>query len=147
MRLIDVTPQNLESVDSSELQELWKKLSLIWEVENVNKDEIIGRAIYIINEANRRKIEIEKTALYSAVESYKASHQESYDIQEAVRQPFGSPGGKRYMADRLVRMLPEHKVYVEVFTGGAACFWKKKPSDKEIINDKDSHERRSSIFG
>lgn len=64
--------------------------------------------------------------------------EEAEEIKEAVRQPFGSPGGKRYMADRLVRMIPDHKVYVETFIGGGAVFWKKKPSEKEVINDKDS---------
>ena len=34
-------------------------------------------------------------------------------------------------------MFPQHKTYVETFTGGGAVFWKKKPSMKEVLNDKD----------
>jgi len=36
----------------------------------------------------------------------------------AVRQAFGSPGGKSYLAPRIATMLPPHKVYVEPFVGG-----------------------------
>ncbi len=60
-------------------------------------------------------------------------------FSEAVRPPFGSPGGKRYMADRLIRMFPEHKVYCEPFVGAGGVFYKKKKIEgvKEVINDLD----------
>ena len=61
----------------------------------------------------------------------------NFTLEEALRQPFGSQGGKKFMASRLVRMIPDHKVYVEAFMGGGAVFWKKNPSEKEAINDID----------
>jgi DNA adenine methylase len=56
-----------------------------------------------------------------------------------MRQAFGSPGGKSRVADKLIKLIPEHKVYCEVFAGGAAIFFKKDKKDDvlEIINDKD----------
>ncbi len=57
---------------------------------------------------------------------------------EKVRQPFGSPGGKSRSAQLIIDYLPEHRVYVEPFAGGAAVFWNKRPSDLEVLNDKDS---------
>jgi len=58
-------------------------------------------------------------------------------LQEAIRQPFGSPGGKRLLAGIIVQLIPEHKTYVEPFAGGAAIFWKKEPSENEVLNDID----------
>ena len=59
------------------------------------------------------------------------------DLLEGVRQAFGSPGGKRYLSSAICGMIPEHKTYVEPFIGGAAVFWKKEPSEREVINDFD----------
>ncbi len=46
-------------------------------------------------------------------------------------------GGKTKLADRLISKFPEHKTYVEAFVGGGSIFFKKPPSEKEVINDKD----------
>jgi DNA adenine methylase len=54
-----------------------------------------------------------------------------------VRQAFGSPGGKSYLAPRIVGMIPPHETYVEPFAGGAAVYFKKPPSEKEVLSDKD----------
>jgi DNA adenine methylase len=54
-----------------------------------------------------------------------------------VRQAFGSPGGKTYLAPKIVGMIPPHDTYVEPFAGGAAVYFKKPPSEKEVLSDKD----------
>ncbi len=46
-------------------------------------------------------------------------------------------GGKTKLADRLISKFPEHKTYVEGFVGGGSIFFKKPPSEIEVINDKD----------
>ena len=46
-------------------------------------------------------------------------------------------GGKTKLADRLISKFPEHKTYVEAFVGGGSIFFKKPPSEVEVINDKD----------
>jgi len=55
-----------------------------------------------------------------------------------VKQAFGSTGGKSYLAPKIVKMIPEHKTYVEPFTGGGAVYFEKPPSEKEVLNDKDT---------
>lgn len=47
------------------------------------------------------------------------------------------PGGKRHLANKLVRMLPEHDTYVEPFAGGAAVFFRKPMVRRNILGDND----------
>tara|TARA_R110000803_G_scaffold40122_2_gene86461 strand:- start:105 stop:878 length:774 start_codon:yes stop_codon:yes gene_type:complete len=46
-------------------------------------------------------------------------------------------GGKTKLAERLIAKFPDHKTYVEPFVGGGSIFFKKDPSEIEVINDKD----------
>lgn len=50
---------------------------------------------------------------------------------------FNRIGGKRFFSKKLVGFIPEHQIYIEPFVGGGAVFFRKEPSKKEIINDKD----------
>lgn len=52
-------------------------------------------------------------------------------------QLWGSTAGKSRIAKRLIQMIPEHKIYVESFAGGAAVFWGKDKSQVEVLNDID----------
>lgn len=54
-------------------------------------------------------------------------------------QPFSYYGGKQRMASKVVNLLPEHKIYVELFCGGASVFFKKEPSETEVLNDTNGH--------
>lgn len=70
------------------------------------------------------------------------------NLADAIRKPVrevGSPmpvvgwqGGKRWLTSELLPLIPEHKVYVELFCGGGALLCAKKPSTTEIINDLNS---------
>jgi DNA adenine methylase len=50
---------------------------------------------------------------------------------------FCRTGSKSLMSSDLINMFPAHKTYVELFLGGGAVFFKKEPSEYEIINDLD----------
>jgi len=52
-------------------------------------------------------------------------------------QAFGTPGGKHYLAKKIVPLIPEHETYVEPYAGGAAVYFYKEPVEKEVLNDKD----------
>jgi ATP-dependent DNA ligase/site-specific DNA-adenine methylase len=58
--------------------------------------------------------------------------------EELAEQAFGSSGGKSRVAAFLVSLIPEHKTFVEPFAGGAAVFWKKEQSVREVLNDADT---------
>jgi DNA adenine methylase len=60
------------------------------------------------------------------------------EATKPVQQAFGSPGGKSYLAPRIAAIIPPHKSYVEPFAGGAAVFFRKEPSQKEVLSDKDT---------
>jgi DNA adenine methylase len=47
------------------------------------------------------------------------------------------PGAKWSIADKIVQLLPQHKIYLEPFFGSGAVFFSKAPCNTEVINDLD----------
>lgn len=54
-----------------------------------------------------------------------------------TRAPFAYYGGKVGMAQRIIDLMPEHRVYMEPFFGSGAVLFAKAPARFEIINDID----------
>jgi DNA adenine methylase len=52
-----------------------------------------------------------------------------------VKTPLTYYGGKQRLAATILKLIPEHKIYVEPFIGGAAIYFAKEPSACEVIND------------
>lgn len=52
-----------------------------------------------------------------------------------MRTPLSYYGGKQQLASKIVSLIPEHKIYIEPFIGGAAVFFAKEKSEAEVIND------------
>ncbi|GMO59864.1 MAG: DNA adenine methylase [Treponemataceae bacterium] len=52
-----------------------------------------------------------------------------------MKTPLSYYGGKQQLAATILKLLPEHKMYVEPFMGGGAIFFAKEPSPAETIND------------
>ena len=49
------------------------------------------------------------------------------------------PGGKFYLASKIIELFPQHKCYVEVFGGGAHVLFQKNQSAIEVYNDIDKN--------
>jgi site-specific DNA-adenine methylase len=61
-----------------------------------------------------------------------------WGLEEAINKTiWGSPAGKKRLADRLAALLPAHKTYVEPFAGSAAVLFAKDPAETEVLNDAD----------
>lgn len=54
-----------------------------------------------------------------------------------LRSPVKWFGGKGNMVEKLLPLLPEHKIYVEPFGGGGSLLIAKDPSEIEVYNDVD----------
>lgn len=52
-----------------------------------------------------------------------------------LRTPVTYYGGKQKLVPHILPRIPEHSLYAECFTGGAAIFFAKPPSDIEVLND------------
>lgn len=48
------------------------------------------------------------------------------------------PGAKWSIAERIINMMPEHKIYIEPFFGSGAVFFNKPSCNLEILNDLDN---------
>jgi len=55
-----------------------------------------------------------------------------------MNSPLSYIGGKSKLSETIIKMIPEHRAYCEVFVGGAWVFFRKEPSKYETINDLDS---------
>jgi DNA adenine methylase len=55
----------------------------------------------------------------------------------SIRPPVKWPGGKRYLAKRITGYFPNHRIYLEVFGGGASVLLNKTPVQVEVYNDLD----------
>lgn len=51
------------------------------------------------------------------------------------KTPITYYGGKQNLAERIVDLMPEHKIYTEAFVGGGAVFFLKPKVKNEILND------------
>lgn len=54
-----------------------------------------------------------------------------------MKPPFTYYGGKMGMAERIISLMPPHKVYMEPFAGSLAVMFAKGRSTVEIVNDVD----------
>jgi len=61
-----------------------------------------------------------------------------------VRSPVKWFGGKHFLAKRIIKQFPKHRIYLEPFGGAASVLLKKQPSEIEIYNDLD--ERITRLF-
>ena len=52
-----------------------------------------------------------------------------------MKPPLTYYGGKQKLAERIISMIPEHRIYCEPFFGGGAVFFAKVPAEIEVIND------------
>ncbi len=53
-----------------------------------------------------------------------------------MKTPISYYGGKQSIIRHILPLIPEHKVYTEVFFGGGTVFFAKEPATNETINDR-----------
>lgn len=52
-----------------------------------------------------------------------------------MKTPLTYYGGKQQLADKIIKLIPDHDLYCEPFLGGGAVFFRKEKSKVEVIND------------
>lgn len=63
-----------------------------------------------------------------------------------IRPPYGRQGNKMHLLDKILPLIPQHDIYVELFVGSGALFFN-KPLVKSVLNDldKDVYDRLQLI--
>lgn len=56
-------------------------------------------------------------------------------MQPKLKAPFGWIGGKSKLSDDIVKLIPQHSSYIEVFGGALSVLYRKPKSKIEIVND------------
>ena len=59
------------------------------------------------------------------------------DAHQMLNSPIKWVGGKSRLRKHIIPLLPAHTCYVELFAGAAWVLFGKRPSDVEILNDKE----------
>src|SRR5713101_9420413 len=59
------------------------------------------------------------------------------EFKMTIRPPVKWHGGKRYLAKRIIKHFPNHRIYLEPFGGGASVLLNKQPVEVEVYNDLD----------
>jgi DNA adenine methylase len=57
---------------------------------------------------------------------------------EMMQSPIPYIGGKSKLSETIIKMMPDHEAYCEVFCGAGWVFFRKERSKYEVINDLDS---------
>jgi len=105
---------------------------------------VVEEAIEVYVEIRERGLNIspsqyqpESRKLYIAISNAFIKHEKEdvSDMEFFVPRPILHQAGKSALAIPLIKLFPKHKVYVEPFSGSAAVYWRKKPSEQEIISD------------
>lgn len=60
-------------------------------------------------------------------------------VRKELPKPFPYYGGKHYLVNRLLSLIPSHDIYVEPFAGGASLYYAKKPARLEVLADLDKY--------
>ena len=63
-----------------------------------------------------------------------------------MKKIFCRIGSKTSISKKIIKLIPEHAIYIEPFVGSGAVYFKKKPSKKEILNDLDKELMNSYKF-
>jgi DNA adenine methylase len=55
--------------------------------------------------------------------------------KNTMKTPISYYGGKQQLLPTILPLIPDHKIYIEPFAGGASVFWAKEPAHVEVLND------------
>jgi DNA adenine methylase len=90
-----------------------------------------------LGDAIPREVAVDRRCAAAVARARRVLSAKGLPLDELEKTIWGSPAGKKRIANRLVALLPAHKAYVEPFAGSAAVLFAKDPVPVEAINDAD----------
>lgn len=141
MNVSRLSQDSIAGMSDMELQRIHDLMHKLWDsnkvLSSVVHNDLVSSHMLIHQELHVRGNTVSVEGGLDAEEFSLRVSSDSYVLPVKKKTgAFRRWGGSSGYASKIVQQFPEHKVYVELFAGAAACLFSKEPVEREVLVDK-----------